>query len=238
MVDTRQHDSQARAADNLISIFEDQIISGTLQDGEPLPTEREIVQTYGVSRTVVREAVLALSNKGLVEARPRFRPVVRKPGYDAALQAVSSVAMRLLMVPGGVRNLFDLRIMMEAALAREAAIHANRDQIADLKSSLEANEAAIHDSQLFFETDIAFHGVLYDVPDNPVLPSIHKAYTNWLSIHWSQMPRAPDRNRLNALAHRAIYDAILSRDPDAAEAQLRSHLDAAWTQIRETFNDL
>ncbi|MDJ0968568.1 MAG: GntR family transcriptional regulator, partial [Kiloniellales bacterium] len=53
-----------RAADGLIQIFEKQILDGTLRDGQPLPPEREIVQTYGVSRTVVREAVLALSNKG------------------------------------------------------------------------------------------------------------------------------------------------------------------------------
>ena len=238
MTSAKDPTGKTRAADSLITTFEDQIMDGTLQDGEPLPTEREIVQTYGVSRTVVREALLALSNKGLVEARPRFRPVVRKPGYDAALQAVGSVAMRLLTVPGGVRNLFDLRIMMEAALARDAALHANRDHIAELKSSIEANEAAIHNSQKFFETDIAFHGVLYQVPDNPVLPSIHKAYTSWLSSHWLQMPRAPDRNRRNALAHRAIYEAILLRDPDAAELALRTHLNAAWMQIRETFKDL
>ncbi|MDA8586043.1 FCD domain-containing protein [Rhodobacteraceae bacterium] len=231
-------DNPIRAADNLILVFERQIMDGTLQDGEPLPTEREIVQTYGVSRTVVREAVLALSNKGLVEARPRFRPVVRKPGYDAAIDAVGSVVARLLTVPGGVRNLFDIRIMMEAALARGAALHANRDHIAALKTALEANEAAIDDSQLFFETDIAFHSVLYDVPNNPVLPAIHKGYTGWLSNHWMQMPRQPDRNRKNARAHRAIFEAILLRDPDAAEAALRTHLDAAWSQVRETFNDL
>lgn len=238
MAQVKQQDPQARAADNLISVFEHQILNGTLQDGDPLPTEREIVQTYGVSRTVVREAVLALSNKGLVDARPRFRPVVRKPGYDAAIQAVGSVAMRLLTEPGGVRNLFDFRIMMEAGLARQAAIHANRDHIANLKTALEANEAAIHNSHRFFDTDIAFHAVLYDVPDNPVLPSIHKAYTDWLSHHWTQMPRQPERNVQNAKAHRAIFEAILLRDPDAAEAALRTHLDAAWTQVRETFNDL
>ena len=231
------HES-SRAADSLISVFERQIIDGTLRDGEALPPEREIVKTYGVSRTVVREAVLALSNMGLVEARPRFRPVVRKPSYDAALQAVGSVVKRLLTEPGGVRNLFDLRIMMEAALAREAALQANRDHITRLKQALADNKAAIHDSTLFFETDIAFHRVLYEVPDNPVLPSIHKAYTDWLSNHWMQMPRLPEWNRLNYEAHAAIYDAILLRDPDLAEAALRAHLAAAWKQICETFDDL
>ena len=238
MTDTNLKGKAPRAADNLISIFEQQIIDGTLKNGQPLPPEREIVQTYGVSRTVAREAVLALSNRGLVEARPRFRPVVKTPGYDAAIQAVGSVASRLLSVKGGVRNLFDLRIMMEAALVRDAALRADKDHIRRMKEALEENEAVTEDSQLFFETDVAFHRVLYEVPGNPLLPSIHKAYTGWLSEHWLRMPRHPDRNRLNAEAHRRIYEMILTRDPDAAEAALRSHLDDAWRQVRETFTDL
>jgi len=59
-----------RAADELFLEFERMIISGELANGEALPPEREIVDTFGVSRTVVREAILALSNKGLVEAKP------------------------------------------------------------------------------------------------------------------------------------------------------------------------
>ena len=78
---THTNQTNGRAADDLFRTFEQLINSGALVDGQPLPPEREIVETYGVSRTVVREAVLALANKGLVEARPRFRPVVRKPTF-------------------------------------------------------------------------------------------------------------------------------------------------------------
>ncbi|MDJ0946445.1 MAG: FadR/GntR family transcriptional regulator [Kiloniellales bacterium] len=238
MTEAKNAARSRRAADGLIQVFEKQILDGTLRDGEPLPPEREIVQTYGVSRTVVREAVLALSNKGLVDARPRFRPVVRKPGYDAAIQAVGSVATRLLTEPGGVKSLFDLRIMMEAALVRQAAVAANKDQIAKLKAALAANEAAIAESETFYQTDVAFHGVLYEIPGNPLLPSIHRAYTSWLSSHWKKMPRLPDRNRANFEAHARIFDAILLRDPDAAEEALRAHLAAAWQQVRRTFGEI
>lgn len=227
-----------RAADHLISVFEDQIRSGALAVGEMLPPEREIVQTYGVSRTVVREAVLALSNKGLVEARPRYRPVVVKPGYDTALNVIESVVGQLLGQPGGVRNLFDLRIMMEAALVREAALHATKDDIQRMKVALAANEAAIDDSAAFFATDTDFHGVLFEIPNNPVLPSVHRAYTTWLAPRWSQMPRDADRNQRNYAAHRAIYEAVLHRDPDLAEQALRKHLAAAWDQVSTTFQDL
>jgi DNA-binding FadR family transcriptional regulator len=230
--------ARSRAADELIQEFERQILDGSLRDGDPLPPEREIVQTYGVSRTVVREALLALSNRGLIDAQPRFRPVVRKPGYDAAIQAVSSVANRLLSVPGGVWNLFQTRIMMEASLAREAAISADRTHIAKLQDALAANQKAIEVSEEFYVTDVAFHQVLYEVPGNPLLPAIHRAYTEWLSKHWSQMPRLPERNQTNYEMHKKLFDAILMRDPDAAEDALRRHLEDAWQQVRKTFPDL
>lgn len=237
-MDAKSDTNKRRAADHLVSVFEDQIRSGALAEGDMLPPEREIVQTYGVSRTVVREAVLALSNKGLVHARPRYRPVVIKPGFDTALTVVESVVSQLLGQPGGVRNLFDLRIMMEIALVREAALKATKDDIQSMKAALSANEAAIDDSQEFFRTDTAFHGVLFEIPRNPVLPSIHRAYSNWLFPQWSQMPRMPQRNQRNFEAHKRVYDAVLFRDADLAETALRDHLASAWEQVSTTFKDL
>lgn len=218
--------------------IEQRILDGALAAGAPLPPEREIVQEHGVSRTVVREAVRILASKGLIIARPGFRPVVARPGYDAAIDAIGSVVARLLRQPSGVRNLFDLRIRMEASLVRSAAHAATAEQIGCLEGSLEANRDAIPDSTRFYETDIAFHGVLYDIPGNPVLPAIHRAYTDWLSKHWVKMPRMPERNHINYEAHKAIFDAILRRDADKAEAALRTHLDFAWQQVSSTFEDL
>lgn len=224
-----------RAADELFEVFVEMIYSGKLKEGEPLPTEREIVESYGVSRTVVREAVQALANRGLVEARPRFRPVVRKPNYDAALETLESVVKRLLVGLDGVQNLFETRILVEAMLVRQAAQEARKEDLAAMKEALEQNKAAIENSEQFYKTDIAFHAVLYAIPRNPLLPSIQKAYMTWLSPHWSKMPRLPERNQLNYESHRAIYEAILMRDPDEAERALRSHMRDAWAQVCRTF---
>ncbi len=224
-----------RAADDLFAEIEKMIQSGELGDGQPLPPEREIVEKFGVSRTVVREAILALSNKGLVEARPRFRPVVRKPDYDTALKTVESVVGRLLDQPNGIKNLFDTRTMIEASLVRHAALHANREDLEGLRKALEQNEAVINDSEKFYETDKVFHGILFDIPRNPVFPVLHKAYTTWLAPQWSRMPRLPERNRQNFESHKAIYEAILMRDPDGAEKALRDHLANAWNQVKKTF---
>ncbi|MEM8591655.1 MAG: FCD domain-containing protein [Pseudomonadota bacterium] len=229
---------KSRAADQLIELFERKILDGELEAGKPLPAEREIVQGHGVSRTVVREAVRGLASRGLITARPGFRPVVARPGYDTATGVVSSIVLQLLEQPGGVKNLFDLRTIMEASLVRGAAQSATSSDIARLEEALSANFDAIQDSGLFYKTDVAFHGVLYDIPDNPLLPAIHRAYTDWLSTHWQQMPRMPDRNQRNYAFHEDIFEAILRRDPDRAEAAMRDHLEFAWKQVSETLENL
>jgi DNA-binding FadR family transcriptional regulator len=224
-----------RAADAVVTRLEAMIGSGELADGSFLPAERELMSRFGISRTVAREAVARLAGRGLVETRPRFRPVVRRPGYDAALSALGGVVGQLLGQSAGVRNLYDTRVFMEAALVRYAALHARKDDIAALKLALDANEAAIADAAEFYRSDMAFHAVLYELPRNPVMPSIHRAFTAWLRPHWEQMHRSSERNRSNFLSHREIYLRIVERDPEAAEAALNGHLAAAWEFVRGTF---
>jgi GntR family transcriptional regulator, sialic acid-inducible nan operon repressor len=226
-----------RAADAVVIRIESRISGGELPDGSFLPAERELMAEYGISRTVAREAVARLASRGLIEARHRFRPVVRRPGYDAALSALGGIVSHLLKSNTGVKNLYDTRVFLEAALARHAALHARKEDIVALRSGLLANEQAIPDSERFYATDVAFHAVLYEVPRNPVFPSVHKAFTSWLAPHWQRMLRSPERNRINYLSHREICEAIVERDPDAAERALQNHLGAAWEYVRGTFSE-
>ena len=223
-----------RAADAVVQALAARIASGDLAAGAPLPPERDLIGAFGVSRTVVREAVARLASRGLVESRPRFRPVVRRAGPEAAFAAAGDVVASLLREEGGVRNLYEMRVMLEAALVRHAALHARKGDLQALDAALGANEAAVEDAPRFYATDVAFHAVLYRVPANPILPALHGAITGWLGAPWAAMPRSPERNRLNARRHRDIRDAVRERDPDAAEAALRAHLQAAWEWVRPT----
>ncbi len=234
-LDDNRPGAVSRAADAAVARLAARIGSGELQDGSYLPAERELMAEFGISRTVAREAVARLAGRGLVETRPRFRPVVRRPGYDAALSAIGGVVTHLLEQSGGVRDLYNTRVFLEAALVRHAALHARKDDIAVLRRALDANEASIEDSAEFYRTDMAFHAVFYELPRNPVMPAIHRAFTAWLQPHWARMPRSPERNRVNFLSHREICQAIVERDPEGAERALNGHLAAAWEYVRGTF---
>lgn len=229
--------AKGRAADFVIAELEQQIVSGRLQNNTPLPAERELMAQFGTSRTVVREAITALSNLGLVESKPRFRPIVKKPDYETALNAVGGIVRHLLGETGGVRNLYQSRVFIERGLVRDAATSATKDDIKALRTALAANKEAIGNSSAFYETDIAFHGVLYKISNNPIFPAIHEGYTSWLSPQWDKMRQAPERNLTNYQAHEEILDRILDRDPAAAEEALLRHLDAAWRFVRDTFDE-
>lgn len=223
-----------RASDDLVVEIEGRIASGQLANNMPLPAERDLMEEFGISRTVVREAISTLANRGLVESKPRFRPVVRKPDYGTVLTATGKIIGHLLDEPGGVANLYKSREFVERGLVRYAALHATKDDIADLKAALNANKAAVDDTPVFFDTDMQFHGVLYNIIDNPIFTTIHKGYIAWLAPNWGRMKRPADHNQANYEAHKKIYDAILERDPAQAEEALSEHLSVAWGLVKGT----
>ena len=129
-----QQNPDSRAADAVVAQLEAQIVAGTLPSGHPLPAERELMEDFGASRTVIREAISTLSNRGLIESKPRFRPIVRKPDFGTVLHATGNIVQHLLTEHGGIKNLYDSRVFIERGLVRDAAISATKDDIADLKN--------------------------------------------------------------------------------------------------------
>ena len=234
---TTSKKSGTRAADVVVAKLEERIFAGVLRDGQMLPAERELMEEFRISRTVAREAVKILGSKGLVEALPRHRPVVKRPDYNTVLGVMGGLVEHLIGQPGGVKQIFDIRIFVEAGLVRMAALHAQKSDIANLREALQRNKECIEDSDDFYDSDVAFHAVLYTIPRNPLFVAIHKSFKDWLDWHWRQMPRLPKRNARNFEAHNAIFQAVLNRDPDEAEASLRRHLDDAWTQVSNTLGE-
>ena len=222
----------ARVSDSIVHSLEQKISSGELSEGSPLPAERELMRQFNASRTVVREAITTLSGRGLLENRPRFRPIVRKPSLTSFFDATQSIANDFFQQPNGVKSLYESRIFVERLLVRDAATQARKADIEALSKALKNNQDSIEDEQAFYKTDMAFHAVLYEIPGNPVFTGLNVAFQNWLSPHWDKMNRSPDRNYVNYRSHASILDAIVDRDPDAAEAALEAHLNSAWEYLR------
>nr|WP_246751935.1 FCD domain-containing protein [Bradyrhizobium diazoefficiens] len=221
-----------RLADAVSDELARMILAGEIPEGERLPSERDLMRRFRISRAAVREAIAKLSHRGLADTKFGHRPVARKPDYEAALNRVGDVVAHLVSDKQGIAELFESRVFVEAGLVRWAAQHARQRDIENLKGALEANCAAIGNWSDFYATDIAFHAILYRIPANSIYPAIHKAYVDWLMQLWRSMRTSPELDRMNYSGHLSIFNAIAARDPDQAEDALRRHLAAAWELIR------
>ena len=205
--------------------IEEAILDGDLAEGDQIPSERKLMATFGVGRTSVREALFALQRMGLIALNNGEPARVTRPTPEVLVGELSGSARHLLSSPEGVRNFQEARLFLEVALARHAALHATKADIAALAHALEANQQAIGDTEKFVRTDVAFHFVLAQIPQNPIFTALHSAIAAWLREQRATAARAERASMRRAYnAHARIYDAVLSRAPDAAEEAMRRHL--------------
>jgi DNA-binding FadR family transcriptional regulator len=211
--------------EDIVQRIEALMLDGSLALGEQLPSERELMTTFQVGRTAVREALFALNRMGLISLQNGERAVVTRPTASALLDELSPSIRHMLQAPEGIQHFQDARTMFEVALVRYAAEHATTDDLAQLTAALERNKRSLGDPNAFIETDVAFHLVLAEIPRNPIFTSLHSAIAAWLkeqratSVH---QPTSPER----ALrAHTRICKAVVQHDVDGAELAMRRHLE-------------
>lgn len=209
--------------------LEDMIRAGELKPGDQLPSERDIMGAFNIGRPAVREAFLSLQSKGLITTENGRRATVRPPTVNHVLTTLDSVVSIIIGNEQNLKNLFDARVFIEAAMARNAAKEISDARLAELKEALAANKRAIGNRERFMETDVQFHRILFLVVGNPVFESVHKAPVNWLMARWRSITRDESTELLAYEGHRKIYRAIAQRDPDAAEAAMRKHLASSWS---------
>jgi GntR family transcriptional repressor for pyruvate dehydrogenase complex len=204
--------------------LQESILSGGLQVGDALPSERDLMERYGVGRPAIREALLSLERGGLIVISGGERARVARPTAQRMLEGLGPAVRHWMADPSGVRHLQGARLLLELALVRQAAEAATEAQIGDLRAALEANEAARGDLARFERTDVAFHYVLAEISGNPIFTAMHQAMVGWLTEQRSATLRLPGAEQHAAASHRLIYEAVAAGDATAAEVRMRAHL--------------
>ncbi|SAK62966.1 GntR family transcriptional regulator [Caballeronia glebae] len=213
------------------------MLRGELKPEQQLPSERELMSMFGVGRTSVREALFALQRMGLVAIRNGERASVTRPTAKSVVEELSGAVKHILADEKGVKDLQQARAMFEAMLVRYAAAHATKSDLHRLKSALDANEAAIGSTDEFTRTDIGFHLVLAEIPQNSIFTSLHMALASWLAEQRTVSLRADDAERAAYQAHKKVYEAVTSGRPDAAERAMLEHLGQVetfyWREVKD-----
>lgn len=210
-----------------------EILEGRLAENDQLPSERELMQEFGVGRPAVREAMFYLQQLGLISVSSGTRARVIRPTAEAVMSRLSGVTRHLLLKPEGQQYFQEARAFYEISLARYAALNATKDDLVRLREALEANRAAQGDQLKFKQSDLDFHGVLASIGKNPIFDAIHEALSEWLDDRRAQVLQREGEDEAALSAHTEIVKAIESRDPNAAEAAMKCHLDSHYGTYRQ-----
>jgi len=208
----------------IIQILRQAIIEMRLKPGEAL-SEKDVALRYGVSRQPVREAFIKLAEAGLLQVLPSRGTYVVK------------ISVREVLNARFVREAIECALVRSAAELIDAAGVARIEQlVADQKQAAEAG-----DSARFYALDEAFHRAIADcVECDPALRVVESARAQTDRVRYLSLPDASPLALLIA-QHEAILDAIKARDPERAEAAMRTHLReilSALPRLAERFPDV
>ncbi|HRO58470.1 MAG TPA: FadR/GntR family transcriptional regulator [Burkholderiaceae bacterium] len=219
---------------DLVEALEERIRDGRLSVGDKLPTESEVMAEFGVSRTVVREAISRLQAAGLVETRHGVGTFV----LDAAGADNFRIAPEQMATIVDVIAVLELRIGLEA---EAAALAATRRSAADLRALREAQSAfarAVDEGSDAISSDVQLHMEIARATQNPHYAEL-MGYLGTLLIPRARVDTARFAGKggreylARVLAeHDSIVAAIANRDADAARAAMRTHLSNSRERLR------
>lgn len=221
-------------AQGLVETLSERIRSGGLRPGEKLPTESGIMREFGVSRTVVREALSRLQASGLVETHHGVGTYVLEPsgGADFRVDPADIATVRDVLV------LLELRICLESEAAGLAAARRSGEHLRAMRQALDDFKTALDAGGDTITPDFRFHLLVAQATENRYFADLMSHLgsaiiprTRINSARFAQEDRGVYLARVN-LEHEDIYGAIQRQDAEAARAAMRTHLSNSRERLR------
>jgi GntR family transcriptional repressor for pyruvate dehydrogenase complex len=209
--------------------IEKRILNGELRSGDRLPTERDLAEQFHVSRTAVREAMKILAQKGLVDMRPGRGTIVIDGAHEAMQDSIGLVMKLRLGEVGGSDNLVEVRTILETEIAALAAARATEKEIASMREAIQTMDENLNNADAYIAADNRFHEALAQATQNALIVMLIKSIVNLLSEQRKQVFQVEGGPQRGQIHHKRILDNVIRREPEAARAAMRSHLQ----QVRE-----
>jgi GntR family transcriptional repressor for pyruvate dehydrogenase complex len=210
--------------------LQERIISERIATGGRLPTEPELMATFGVSRTVVREATALLVSRGIVEVRPRRGLTVRSPdGHGLADSLVAQLRMSQVSLP----QLLQVRITLESAIARMAAENRDGNDLDLLRQNVAAMGSDDLQQDRLISLDLTFHDLLASATKNPFFSLVTRPINELLRSLYIDRAGYVSLRTVTVSEHQAILRAIEDGNANAADTATRRHLDRVGQSVAE-----
>jgi DNA-binding FadR family transcriptional regulator len=217
-----------RLSHQLSTLLAAEIVSGRIGVGEAFPSSEEIVNRFGVSRTVAREMVQTLAMLGMVSIHHGKRTEVC-PGEDWDI--LSFVVQEALRREGKteplLRDLYEFRLLIEPRAAGWMAEYGQPNDVEELGKLAARMESLAETEQTvaeMMEADRSFHGLVARASDNRVLAAVSRDIREVIATLWGLSTLDATDSRQVAEQHRGIADAVQRRDAPAAAAAMHDHL--------------
>jgi GntR family transcriptional repressor for pyruvate dehydrogenase complex len=222
---------EATLAQRVEDELERLIVESRLGEGDRLPSERELAAQFGVSRTVVREAVRALAAKRLVDVGAGRGIVVRAP---SAASAGQSMELLLRMQAGGADadKVSEVRRVLENEIASLAAARRTDADLSALQRILEEASQRQDDPDAYIRTDVDFHSQLARSTHNELFVIILDSVAAVMTEVRLLTLRIPGIATLALEHHRRVFEAVQEGAPDKARAAMDAHMDQAAETLR------
>ena len=219
---------------NTLDLLGVAIMSGRYAPGASIPPEPLLGEELGVSRTVVREAVKSLVAKGLVTTGPkvgtRVLPAEQWNWFDPDVVVWQS---QVGLTREFLRDLQELRRVVEPAAVRMAAERATAEDIAGIEAAYEGMRRAVEEGGDYVTYDLRFHQGLLRACHNRMVQQMSKALAALLRTSFEISTSRKDGPRSSLPLHRAVLDAVIARNPAKAEKAILVLIDGAREDIEE-----
>ena len=219
---------------NTVDYLGGAIVAGRFGGAGVLPPEPLLCEELGVSRTVVRESVKSLVAKGLIQTGPkvgtRVLPSAQWNWFDPDVVAWQA---RAGLTPEFIRDLQDLRLIVEPAAVKLAALRATQADIVAIEEAFTGMKRAVEEGGEYVKFDLRFHLGLLHATHNRMLLQMGQALGALLRTSFEISTSLQDGPRGSLRLHRAVLDAVIARDPAKAERAVLKLIAAAHRDIEE-----
>jgi DNA-binding FadR family transcriptional regulator len=227
----------ARLNHIVVSSLIDEVVSGNLSVGSSLPPEQILCEDFKVSRSVVRESIKLLEEKGLIVARQGQGTTVQPVDHWNLLDP--------LVLDAYIRNdrslsifddLIEVRAALESQIVSRAATRLSQDQLDQLHERVLELESLLEDPTNYATADVAYHDLIARFSGHLMARSILRTVqpVALANTYYGRTHRSRDDNLRSHDGHARIYEALVSRDPVEAARAVEDHIIGSWETYKRS----
>ncbi len=214
-----------RIYEKVVEKLKGEISSGRIQPGDPLPSERQLMDTFGVSRSSLREAFRVMELLGLIESIPGKGRFVRHP------RTLSDDRDSIQLEDSAILELMEARRILDPAIAAESAMRATPSDLTRMLRVITATEKQLDNPLDRAHADFDFHLVLAEATHNFVFINLTRMNFDLIMATHERIYNLLDDRDAFLNEHREMYDAILDHDMEKARETASRHIDRIYRTL-------